>query len=555
VRSNWAAPGKKSNYKDETVNQTHILPPDPARMIEGLRDTGYEFNTAVADIIDNSIAAEATRIDLRITMDYRGNVQVAIADNGIGMGRDGLLDAMKYGSPRRANAASLGKFGLGLKTASTAFCRKLSVLTRPSAKDPILQATWDLDHVVKAGKWELLLPDPNKEGVQLLEETAKEHSGTVVLWDKLDRLFPKQYADPAGKAAQNALGKAKRELAEHIALVYQRFLDPTDNRARNVEIFVDGAKVSAWDPYCEGESEVVAEEKAMEVELPNGKIADFRVRAFILPRREEFKNEEAAKRAHITNDRQGIYIYRENRLIHDADWLGMFQKEPHFSLIRVEFTFDHRLDDAFHVDIKKSRILLNETLFNWLRDEFLPAPRRAAEQRYRKGQKKKINEATGNAHDSSNASIATKEDELDTAKISVINKQTGDVEITNKEGKVRLRLKISSAQKPGQCFVDPVESIDDGMLWEPALIDGHKAVRLNRGHPYYHKVYVPNLSSGVTVQGMDSLVWALCAAELGTVNDASKRHFAELRFEVSRLLRRLVDDLPEPDIEADDQAA
>src|SRR5688572_4401187 len=96
------------------MSQTHLLPPDPARMIEGLRDTGYEFNTAVADIIDNSIAAEATQVDLRITMDYRGKVRLAIADNGIGMDRKGLLNAMKYGSSRRTNAASLGKFGLGL---------------------------------------------------------------------------------------------------------------------------------------------------------------------------------------------------------------------------------------------------------------------------------------------------------------------------------------------------------------------------------------------------------------------------------------------------------
>lgn len=531
------------------------LPPDPARMIEGLRDTGYEFNTAVADIIDNSIAADATRVDLQISMDYRGNVRVAIADNGTGMNRDGLLNAMKYGSQRRESAASLGKFGLGLKTASTAFCRKLSVLTRPTAAVPPLQATWDLDHVVKAGQWELLFPTPDKDALALLNETAAAHAGTVVFWDKIDRLFGREYQDPGGKRAQNALTKAKADLAEHIGLVYQRFLDPTDRRARNVQITLDGHPIEAWNPYCEGESDLVAEEAAMEVELPSGKSAEFRIRAFVLPRREEFSNEDRARAARVTNDRQGIYIYRENRLIHDADWLGMYQKEPHFSLIRVEFSFDHRLDDAFHVDIKKSRILLNETLFNWLRDEFLPAPRRAAEHRYRKGQKRKIVDRTKTAHDTSNSSIAAKEEELDTSQINIINSQTGDVEVTNKEGKTRLRLKITSAQKPGQCFVAPVEGIDDGMLWEPALIDGHKAVRINTGHDYYHKVYVPNLSSGVTVQGMDSLLWALCAAELGTVNDASKRHFSELRFEVSRLLRALVADLPDPDVESNDNSA
>ena len=92
------------------------------------------------------------------------------------------------------------------------------------------------------------------------------------------------------------------------------------------------------------------------------------------------------------------------------------------------------------------------------------------------------------------------------------------------------------------------------MLWEPCIIDGHKAVRINTGHPYYHKVYLPNVASGVIVRGMDSLLWALCLAEMGTINEATKRHFSETRFEVSRLLRRLVDDMPEPE-EGDDDAA
>src|SRR5947209_597277 len=107
------------------MQDKEILPPDPGRMIEGLRDTGYEFNTSVADIIDNSIAARASAVSVRIEMDYLGEIRVSVADNGTGMDRVELLNAMKYGSSRRDDPASLGKFGLGLKTASTAFCRRL----------------------------------------------------------------------------------------------------------------------------------------------------------------------------------------------------------------------------------------------------------------------------------------------------------------------------------------------------------------------------------------------------------------------------------------------
>jgi hypothetical protein len=524
-----------------------IVPPDPGRMIEGLRDTGYEFNTAIADLIDNSIAAKADLVDLRVGMEYRGKIRVSIADNGIGMDRNGLVNAMKYGSNKRPDAASLGKFGLGLKTASTAFCRRLSVISRATAKAPLLQATWDLDHVAKAKAWELLFPDVDKDAKAHLEITAKNSSGTVVLWETVDRLL-KAYQDPSGGHAQNAMKRICSSLNEHVGMVFQRFLDPKDKRARNITMNLNGKQIAAWDPFCTGESELVAQEK-VPVELDKGGEAQFTIRAFILPRAEEFSSPEAEKRAKLSNERQGIYIYRQNRLIHAADWLGMYSQEPHGTLLRVEFSFDYKLDEAFHIDIKKSRILLNDDLWNWLHDEFLPPPRRAANDRYRKGQRKKAKTASETAHDSSNASIRAKEGDLNTANVKVIDPNSEEVEVTNSQGSVRLKLRLGSALKPGQCFVEPTDGIEDGMLWEPALIDGHKAVRINTAHPYYHKVYIPNLASGVTVQGMDSLLWALCAAELGTINEGTKRHFTELRFEVARLLRRLVEDLPEPSID------
>ena len=529
-------------------------PPDPARTIEGLRDTGYRFETAIADIIDNSIAAEATTVDLKASMDFRGNIRVSIADNGIGMSRDGLIKAMRYGSPERPDPSSLGKFGMGLKTASTAFCRKLSVTSRPSGDAPPQRATWDLDHVVHAGKWELLLSDPPDEDLNHLEEIAPDHSGAVVVWEEVDRLL-KLYSSPGGKHAQNALNRYVDNLRDHVAMVYQRFLDPGDSRAPTIAITINGEKVEAWNPFFEQEAELVASPDpiAVEFEDRDGIAGEFAVRAFVLPRREEFSTDDEAKRARIGNEYQGVYVYRENRLIYGPDWLGIYQKEPHGSLLRVEFSFDHRLDEAFHVDIKKSQISLNEDLYNWLSSDFLPAPRRAADERYRQGRKKKAQEkAAGGAHDSSNRTISNREKDVDQAKVEVLNEETGEVEITNSGGRVRMKLRLSTATKPGEVHVQPVEELEDGMLWSPALIDRHQGVSVNTGHPYYRKVYIPNLSSGVTVQGMDSLLWALGVAELKATNEATHRHFKDLRYEISRILRLLVEDLPEPK-ELDDQ--
>ncbi len=532
------------------MTEKHILPPIPKRLIEGLRDTGYDFDTALADIVDNSVDAGAERIDIGIDIDAEGDVVVSVADNGCGMDRAALLNAMTYGADIVNKAPNrLGKFGLGLKTASTAFCRRLSVISRGAKGDDALRATWDLDHVQDENKWELLIDSPSKAELQQLDRTANGGTGTLVMWESVDRLLP-EYDNPAGAPARKAVKRIREQFQEHAGMVYQRFLDDGDTRARNVAMFINGQSIHAWNPFCPDVpgTEVVAQE-TMKVEIGDGKEAELTIRAFVLPRREQFPSEAAARDAKLTNQMQGIYIYRENRLIHPYDWLGMFSKEPHLTLLRVEFSFDHELDGAFHVDIKKSRILLNNDLYDWVRDKFIPAPRNAANERYRKGERKKAQDKAENAHADSNANIGAKEEDLRTADVKVVNTNTSEVEIHNKKGTIRLKLPLSAPAEPGQVNVKPIPSIDDNILWSPALIDGHHAVQINTGHPYYHKVYVPNLASGVTIQGMDSLLWALAEAELGTISEATRKHFSELRFEVSRLLRALVEDLPDPEFE------
>ena len=524
--------------------ETVPLIPDPARTMEGLRDMGYSFETAVADLVDNSIAANATTVDISVQLDFRGRVRLAIADNGDGMDRKHLVEAMTYGSVRRPDPASLGKFGLGLKTASTAWCRRLSVVSRPSSQVSPMMATWDLDYVADRGEWLLLITDePDAEAVAHLDRTASEHAGTVVVWTKVDRLL-RSYADPTGPHAMRALKARCNHLRFHLSMTYQRFLDSKDSRARDIRITLNGESIAAWNPFQEGLSELVADE---EQPVDTGDAgAEFRVRAFILPRREEFADNNQEREARISPDLQGIYIYREGRLIHSADWLGMFQKEPHLNLLRVEFSFDHRLDDALQLDVRKSQILLDDSLLAWLRD-FLTAPRREADRRYRKGRARAINEkAKKGVHDASNKTIANKEAQVGGPKITVTNAANGDVTVTNQQGTFTLKLPVTSATTPGQVHVEPADDIAEGILFEPALIEMHKAVRINTQHPYYHKVYVPNHNDSVTVQGLDSLLWALCVAELSATNDSDSALFNDMRFEVSRILRRLIEGLPEP---------
>ena len=532
--------------KQTENNNDFLLPPDPERVMEGLRDTGYNFNTALADIIDNSIAADATKIDITIDLNPRGELTVYIADNGTGMDEEGLKNAMRYGSRRRDDPSSLGKFGLGLKTGSTAFCRCLSVVSRGSGDSTVRKVQWDLDYIAQTNEWKLRQPFVSEDEKEILDATADGGTGTLVIWEKIDRLL-KRYKNKGSQ--KSALKRTIDSLQFHIAMVYQRFLDLSDERARNIEITLNGTRVESWDPFCISEEDTCnLADEIVDVEMPDGKESTFTIRAYMLPRRENFSTARARDNARISNDMQGFYIYRENRLIHYSDWMGMFIREPHFSLLRVEFSFDHTLDDVFNVDIKKSRILLNEEIFGYIKDQIMPAPRRAAEERYRKGTTKNVVQKARDAHEASNKNIEEKAGAVEESRVTV----TGDneVRLENRNGVFKHKITIRSAGNAGQIRVIPVQTLDDGQLWNPCIVDGGKhAVELNQGHPYYQKVYFPVLGQNVMITGMDALLWALAEAELSTFNAETKEQFEDMRIQVSRYLKKLVADLPDPEPE------
>lgn len=523
------------------------VPPDVERIVEGLRDTGYEFNTAVADIIDNSIAAGASEIDVRLAIDYGGDVLVSVGDNGCGMDRDGLINAMKYGSRRRDNPASLGKFGLGLKTASTAFCRRLVLASRSSADAEPLKAVWDLDALASPSAtvdWGLEIAQLSLDERALLEEVAPRHSGTVVLWEKVDRLLP-EYRRPNGNPVRNAVRRIEKSLGDHLAMVYQRFLDPDDPRATNVVIKVNGTPVRAWDPFCLAETKAPATEQQMKVRLASGGEASFLIRAFILPRKEEFTSDENRQSANISNDLQGIYVYRENRLIHGPDWLQMYKLEPHLSLLRVELSFTYELDEAFQVDIKKSQIQLDPDLYDWLRDKFLAAPRREADNRSRKGAASAAKGASALLHKASNSAIGMRVASLSAPKVVSSNPATGAVELENNSGRQSARLHIVVPDSPSTVHLATETTLENGVLWQASLINGKAGVTLNAAHPYYIKAYLPNAGNSPLVQALDFLLYSLAQAELNNVSTENRDAFEEFRIEVSRNLKKLVADLPD----------
>ncbi len=523
-----------------------ILEPDPARVMEGLRDTGYDFNTAMADIVDNSIAAGAKLIKVTVNLNPDGSINVYVADDGCGMNFEGLKNAMRYGSVERVDPSSLGKFGLGLKTASTAFCRSLSLLSKGTGDTEYHKVQWDLDEICRINKWQLLQPEISQDEIDLLEEVTKGKNGTLVIWDKVDRLFSKTYQ--VKSARTKAFEKILENLYHHFAMVYERYLDSEFEECSTIKLYLNDKKVEPWDPFCKKEKKTnCISSEEVSVELPDGTKSSFKIEAYLLPRVEEFSTPEAKSEARINNDNEGFYIYREHRLIYFGGWLDMFIKDPHISLLRVNFSFDHELDDAFKVDIKKSRISLDNEIYDYIKMQFLPAPKREAENIYRKGQLEKVKENAVGAHDASNNNIAEKASSLEASKIEVKDESKGTVEISNSQGTFTGKLKIQTATKPGQYNVVPVDNIESGLLWEPAIVENNHAVQINQSHDYYKKIYAPNIENNTLIVGMDSLLWSLAEAELSTYNEETREQYEDMRILVSRILKKLVTDLPDPD--------
>jgi hypothetical protein len=522
-----------------SVEQLEVLP-DAARTIEGLRDTGYDFMTAVADIVDNSIAAEATHISVRISLAMDGELEVSVADDGCGMSRDELLNAMKYGSRVRETPASLGKFGLGLKTASTAICRQLTVVTRPRSLEGPYAAQWDLDYVSAENRWFLRLPEVSAHERALLEEVASEGAGTVVIWHKVDRLLPGSYRDNMGAPARKALDKVADSLRRHLAVTYLRYL--TGAHARPVvEIELNDEPVVAWDPFALGESLL---DKEVTVEL-DGTPAKLRLHAYVLPPRSELSDDEL-RGADIRADTQGFYVFREDRVISASGWLGMFRIEPHLSLCRIDFSFDHRLDDALQIDIKKSRIRMLADLQEHIRRLITPARAEAAE-RYRKNQRSEIAEQGSSIHSASNSAVGNHIGTLSRATVVVTGPD--QARVANPRGEVVISIP-TIAEVDGGPYVVVVEDLADGLLWRPGIVEQKNAVLLNAGHPFYQRAYSALADTPVGVQAIDFLLWGLCEAELWAVSEDEREHMAAVRREVSRITRDLATVLPEVEAHA-----
>ena len=326
-----------------------LVAPRADALMESLRATGYSLPDAVSDLIDNSITAGAR--DIRLHFQWAGaDSWVSILDDGCGMSEPALIDAMRIGSrsPREVREPSdLGRYGLGLKTASISQARSLTVATRIAGRTGTSVKRWDLDHLASAGDWQLLNV-PIEAVLHGVDPLSQSGHGTLVVWENLDRLVGDAGSDDA--RAQRQFLESLRAVEEHIAMVFHRFMV----RPRPISIRLNGQAIKPWDPFL---ADDVATQR-----LPTESLGEpgdgVTVTPFVLPHHTRLSVEKhrAAAGPAGWNAQQGFYVYRNRRLLLAGDWLDLgFQKKEHYKLARLQIDLPNSHDHEWDIDVRKSR--------------------------------------------------------------------------------------------------------------------------------------------------------------------------------------------------------
>lgn len=327
--------------------EQECVPFAPA-LIESMRSLGYSFSSAIADLIDNSISAKAEYIDIIAEPDE--NPFMIILDDGSGMTMDELYEAMRYGSSNpleKREADDLGRFGLGLKSASLSQCRQLVVVSK--ADEQICAYSWDLDYVVQKGKWMLKVFSFSEiADFPYIDLLFNRKHGTYILLREFDRI-----KEGTGNIAET-FNKNLNDMTGHLALVFHRFIDD------GLHIRLNNLEIEGRDPFLSNHP-ATQRKKEMSVYINDEKIV---LKPFILPHLSKLSQEDLDRvggKDRLRNE-QGFYVYRNKRLIVWGTWFRLERKDELNKLARVRVDIPNTLDYMWSIDIKKSTATLPDII-------------------------------------------------------------------------------------------------------------------------------------------------------------------------------------------------
>ena len=340
-------------------------PPRATAMLESLRGLGYSTSSALADIIDNSISAGATEV--RVFFYWKDERSlISIVDDGIGMTDAELESALRLGdrNPLEERGTSdLGRFGMGLKTASFSQCRRLTVASK-RIHGSVSCLRWDLDEIAANPDdgWFLIEGAAAEESTAALSSLDKFRSGTVVLWEQLDRIVTSGYSS-------EHFVRLIDDVERRLSMVFHRFIE-SSGRSK-LRLYINDRVVNPWDPFMVGHPSKPWNSPIVRRVTPSGSVE---VECHVLPHRDRLSEREfeLASGPEGWALQQGFYVYRNNRLLLAGGWLGLgnggrtWHREESYRLARIRLDIPNSADAEWKIDIRKSTARIPVSLKPWL---------------------------------------------------------------------------------------------------------------------------------------------------------------------------------------------
>ena len=466
-------------------------PPSPYATAVALSQGGYDYKSAIADIVDNSVTAKAENIWIQIATTNDDNPIVRIWDDGYGMDQRSLANAMKYGSE---DSSGLGRFGMGLKSASTSMADCLNVFSRKGRDEDLRIANWDMERIKESG-WRLgqgIATDAQKE----IFERYIQASGTLVEWQNIKGL------GKPGTFTAHKKGIVVRYLREHLALVFHRFLNH-ENRPR--KIFINDEEVKGWNPIPVDEPDCELDLiKTIDMTDEEGNTHQMVLRCYLLPGKLSWTSDDEKSKYKMNQavKYQGLYVYREDRTITSGDWLDLVSKEPHLNLCRFELDIPRELDTILELNYQKTKVVIEEGIAQVL-DRIWKPSRIKGQEKYRDTNRRTGMQDPAPDHAQSSRAISAVESSISTSDVERVDEHTTRVNTTDSS------YIVETVQTPREVLVDPIES-EAIWLWKPTYREGDKvAVQLNKSHEYYQRVYRRFQDSRPMINALDMVFWSL----------------------------------------------
>jgi hypothetical protein len=529
--------------------------PGASRTFEAISKQGYSPQTALADVVDNSVAAGATRITVDFVELPDHSTRVFIGDNGKGMSFDTLSDAMQLGSSEDLANGPLSRFGYGMKAASLTFSPKFSVISRKGGATSY--ASWD-KRIQAEQPFEMDLEIANDEKIRQFEKYVDSDSGTLIVWE-----YANFNDDESGQAPQSETVRGtqlEKQVSEYLGFAFHRYISgEIQDGTSAVEILINGDAVTPWNPVDESflvaEEEWIPETETLTAEvLVDGVLTtvEYFLTVYVVRGAKESTPEERAA-SKIGTSWSGLFPYREGRALQEPTWDEDYYKgHANLNGARIILEYTSELDGLFHTPVNKSKVVIPNAVKSQIGEKLKT---KLADVRALRGRVVGPGpDREQRAHEHSNAIIRHNRDFVESPTFEV----QGDQVLVTNNVNGPTPFDIAPVEDEAMRRRRNIELVDDlvgGALFEPKRRGLNEiVVRLNRSHEFYKKIYLPLLGNPTANAGLDLLLYAFTNAELLTSAPRVRAQFENMRNEVSRSLNLWVSDLEyeEDDDETDD---